>query len=75
LEEFLQRVRRETDLPLGVGFGISTREHVVALRGKAEAAIVGSALVDVIESSPLDELGVRVRDYVEVLTGRTKART
>ncbi len=74
LGKFLQRVRAQTTLPLGVGFGISRPEHVESLRGKAEAAIVGSALVDIIEHSPRGEMGAKVRDYVEVLTGRKKAR-
>ncbi len=72
---FLQRVRRQTELPLAVGFGISRREHVEALRGQADAVIVGSAVVDVIEASPRAEREVRVKEYVEVLTGRRKART
>jgi tryptophan synthase alpha chain len=74
LEAFLGRVRRRTDLPLAVGFGISRREHVEALRGRADAAIVGSAIVDVIEAAPHTEREARVKDYVEVLTGRRKAR-
>ncbi len=74
LGAFLQRVRRQTELPLAVGFGISRREHVEALRGQADAAIVGSAIVDLIEGSPRAEREVRVREYVEVLTGRRKAR-
>ena len=74
LGEFLQRVRRRTELPLAVGFGISRREHVEALRGRADAAIVGSAIIDVIEGSPRTEREARVKDYVEVLTGRRTAR-
>ena len=74
LGAFLQRVRRQTELPLAVGFGISRREHVEALRGQAEGAIVGSAIIDVIEASPRAEREVRVKEYVEVLTGRRKAR-
>jgi len=70
---FLARVRRQTKLPLAVGFGISRREHVEALTGKADAAVVGSAIVDVIEASPHAERQERVKDYVEVLTGRRKA--
>ena len=73
LPSFLQRLRSKTDLPLAVGFGISRREHVVALQGLADAAIVGAALVDTITSSPRDERVERVRRYVEVLTGRTEA--
>ena len=40
LPDFLRRLRTKTDLPLAVGFGISKREHVEALQGLADAAIV-----------------------------------
>lgn len=73
LGTFLERVRRQTDLPLGVGFGISRREHVESLNGRADAAIVGSAIVEVIEASPRDEREERLQAYVEVLTGRRQA--
>lgn len=43
LGEFLLRCRRHTDLPLGVGFGISRKEDLDFLRGKAEIAIIGTA--------------------------------
>lgn len=75
LPEFLRRMRSKTDLPLVVGFGISKREHVEALSGLADAAIVGAAIVNTIEASPPDERVERVRNYVEVLTGRTEAST
>jgi tryptophan synthase alpha chain len=74
LPDFLRRLRAKTDLPLAVGFGISKREHVEALRGLADAAIVGAAIVETVESSPPERRLERVRDYVEVLTGRTEAR-
>ncbi|MBI2723841.1 MAG: tryptophan synthase subunit alpha [Chloroflexi bacterium] len=72
LPDFLRRVRHKTEVPLAVGFGISKREHVVALRGLAEAAIVGAAIIDLVESSPREEQVKRVKAYVEVLTGRRK---
>lgn len=75
LPGFLRRMRARTDLPLVVGFGISKREHVVALEGLADGAIVASALVDLIESSPREEREERVKTYVEVLTGRLEAST
>jgi tryptophan synthase alpha chain len=74
LTEFLGRVRKQTDLPLAVGFGLSKREHVEGLRGVADAAIVGSAIIDVIEGNPRDEQEAKVKEYVEVLTGRREAR-
>ena len=41
----IAEIRALTDLPLAVGFGISTREHVESVTQLADAAIVGSALV------------------------------
>lgn len=38
-------IRQHTDLPIAVGFGISTPQHVAAVTEAADAAIVGSALV------------------------------
>ena len=38
-------IRQHTDLPIAVGFGISTPQHVAAVTEVADAAIVGSALV------------------------------
>ncbi|NBX25109.1 MAG: tryptophan synthase subunit alpha [Planctomycetes bacterium] len=45
VEALVARVRRHTRLPLAVGFGISTAEHVQAVCRHADAAIVGSSLV------------------------------
>ncbi len=45
LARFVERVRRHTDLPLAVGFGIGTREQAAAVAGFADGVIVGSALV------------------------------
>ena len=45
---FLDRVRRHTSLPLAVGFGVSDAAHVREIGRRAEAAIVGSALIDAI---------------------------
>ena len=73
LPGFLRRLRAKTDLPLAAGFGISKREHVAALQGIADAAIVASVLIDIVEASPPGEQVERVRTHVEVLTGRREA--
>ena len=44
-EKFLEQCRLYTDLPLALGFGLSQREDLRQLHGKAEIAIVGSALL------------------------------
>lgn len=55
LAEMLQMLRRQTTLPLAVGFGLSRPDQVQALHGLADGAIVGSAIVrhlEGISSSP-----------------------
>jgi len=48
-EKLVKRVRRFSDLPIAVGFGVSTPEHVIGVWRFADAAVVGSALVAEIE--------------------------
>jgi tryptophan synthase alpha subunit len=50
--ELLDAVRTVTSLPRALGFGLSTHDHLVALRGHAEAAVVGSALLDALGTDP-----------------------
>jgi tryptophan synthase alpha chain len=44
-EELVARVRAQTDLPVGVGLGISNGEQAAQVAGFADAVIVGAALV------------------------------
>ena len=67
-EEMVRRIRAVSDLPVALGFGISKPEHVREVGRWADAAVVGSALVDLIAregSSP--NLGARVEEYVRWL--------
>ena len=50
LAELLARVRAATALPVAAGFGISRPEHIAALRGVADLAVVGSAIVREMEA-------------------------
>jgi tryptophan synthase alpha chain len=67
LSAYLNRVRRVTSLPLAVGFGISRPEHVADLRGQADAAIVASAIVDLMEAHPPQEHATRLHEYAQSL--------
>lgn len=46
---FLERVRHACDLPVAVGFGISSSDQVEELKGRADGFIVGSAIVAQVE--------------------------
>ena len=67
--ELLDRVKKHTDLPLAVGFGISNRTHVEEVGDNAEGAIVGSALIKVMLDSPREELVERASRFVAGLAG------
>jgi len=56
VSDALARIRRHTDLPLAVGFGIKTAAQVAEIGKLADAAVVGSAIVQKLADS-LDETG------------------
>ena len=66
--EIVQRIRAATDLPVALGFGISKPEHVRQVGQWADAAVVGSALVNVIaEAGAAPDLVARIEEYVRWL--------
>ena len=70
--DLVARVRRYTSLPLVVGFGISRPEHVGEVAGIADGAVVGSALINLIEGATPDEREQAVADYMRSLKGATE---
>jgi len=66
--EMVERIRRVSDLPVALGFGISRPDHVREVAQWADAAVVGSALVDVIAREGASrDLNTRVEEYVRWL--------
>ena len=66
----LNRVRSHTTLPLAIGFGISTPEHVTTCNlAGADGVIVGSAIVDIVEKNlgNPDAMEQDLRRYVSVM--------
>jgi tryptophan synthase alpha chain len=62
--ELVMRLRKFTEMPIAVGFGISNAEHVKAVGEFADAAIIGSALVALIEKTPPAEAAVAVGKFI-----------
>jgi tryptophan synthase alpha chain len=50
VREAVTRLRRHTELPIAVGFGIRTPEQAAAISGVADGAVVGSAIVDAVKA-------------------------
>lgn len=71
-EQLVKRLKQFTDLPIAVGFGISRAEHVQSVMQFADAAIVGSAIVSLIEKSAPGEEARAVGDFVRGLTAAGK---
>ena len=71
--DFVARVRRHTDLPIAVGFGISAPEHVAALRGVADAVVVGSAALDAVAAAPAQRRADALREFVSGLAAAGRA--
>jgi len=47
----VEKIKKSTDLPIGVGFGISTPMHAKMVAKWADAVVVGSAIIKIIEKS------------------------
>ncbi len=65
VRSFAARVRARTTLPLALGFGIARPEHVAQACEAADAAVVGSALVNIVaEHARAADLCQRAAEYV-----------
>jgi tryptophan synthase alpha chain len=74
LPEFLARVRAQIHLPLAVGFGISTPEHVAKLAEMADGAVIASKLIDTLERSPTGQgVGETIRYFETLRAAATRA--
>ena len=69
LSDLVGRIRRHTDLPVIVGFGISRREHIQEIGQFADGAVVASALLDAIDKSHPDDRLDTARRFVRGLRG------
>ena len=61
------RIRRWTTLPVAVGFGISNAEHFAQVGEFADAAVIGSAIVELIERSAPDAAPGAVARFIKGL--------
>lgn len=65
--EYLKEVKSKSDLPIAVGFGISKKEDIIALKDYVDGAIVGSAIVNMVGEGKGDAEVVKsfVKDMIE----------
>ncbi len=69
------RLRRFTSLPIALGFGISNAAHVAAVAEYADAAVVGSAIVALIEQSGAEQAPAAVAAFIAGLRAPAEAES
>ena len=75
-KSLVSRLRRFTKLPIAVGFGISTPQQFQEAGKFADAAVVGSAIVKIIEERAAKGDAARaVAEFIRQLKTRTSAKT
>lgn len=72
IAEAVPRIRRHTELPVAVGFGIRTPRQAAEAARVADAAVVGTALVDTLAAS-LDEKGCARRETRRLVLDQVRA--
>jgi tryptophan synthase alpha chain len=72
IAQAVARIKRHTKLPVCVGFGIRTPDAARAIAGRADGAVVGTALVDALGAS-LDANGKATGKTVDAVTGLAAA--
>ena len=69
VQELVGRLRARTPLPLAVGFGVSRREHVEEVGRYADGAVVGSAVMRVVNEDGDEELETKLEKLCRELSG------
>jgi tryptophan synthase alpha chain len=72
--KLVSRLRALTKLPIAVGFGISTAEQFAAVGEFADAAVIGSAIVEIIERNPGRE-AASVAEFIKQLSAVSPQRS
>jgi tryptophan synthase alpha chain len=66
-KQLVDRLRRYTKLPIAVGFGVSNAEHFAAVGEFADAAVIGSAIVQIIEAAEPEEAPSSIARFIRGL--------
>ncbi|KAJ2864827.1 hypothetical protein GGH94_002642 [Coemansia aciculifera] len=75
LPDLLGRIQNHTDLPLAVGFGVSTHEHFTDVGAMADGVVIGSQFITVMRNAEPGKAAAAARAYAEEVCGRTINKT
>ena len=71
LPEYMRRIRARTKIPLVIGFGISTSEHVARAANLADGVVVASALINRLDALPYESKVDGAADFLKPLAAAT----
>lgn len=75
IAQMTTKIRAHTDLPIAVGFGVSTPEQALSVTASAEAVVVGSAIVSrIAQGGESSQLVPRVTQFVKSLVTAVKGK-
>ena len=69
-EQMLPRIRKHVKMPVGVGFGIRDAATAQAIGRVADAVVIGTKIIQLVEDQPREAVSCRVSD----LPARKSAR-
>ena len=75
IPELLSRVHKYSgNVPIAMGFGVSTREHFLQVQNLAEGVVIGSQIISIAGQAPPGKAGQHVQEYLSSVTGRKLER-
>lgn len=71
LGDLCKRVHEASgNIPIAVGFGVSTRDHFVSVGQFSEGVVIGSQVINVISQTKPEEINQKVKEYCQMIVGR-----
>lgn len=67
IASFLKNVRKYFKIPIAVGFGISNKERISQIKPYADVAVIGSAIIDIINRSPATDIERNIQHFFKSL--------
>ncbi|PIR13355.1 tryptophan synthase subunit alpha [Candidatus Falkowbacteria bacterium CG11_big_fil_rev_8_21_14_0_20_39_10] len=69
----LRKIKKHIKIPIAVGFGISEVAHIKALVGKAEIAVIGSAVIDRYKKAKIGEELKEIKKFMKPLVDSARS--
>ena len=74
MAERIPHIRRETKLPVGVGFGIRDAATAAAVAQFADAVVIGSAIIEQMEGAPAGQQLQRASKFIQEIRAALDAK-